>query len=88
MATRYDKLPSNFLGFVQLATIRLWVRFVRTAGSSRLENAQPWMSGLAHREAIERAGDFRLLGVTGKVRRAFQTSSVTQLRYRLRPANL
>jgi len=47
VATRYDKLPSNFLGFVQLATIRLWVRFVRTAGSSRLENAQPWMSGLA-----------------------------------------
>ena len=28
VATRYDKLASSFLGFVQLATIRLWIRFV------------------------------------------------------------
>ncbi|MBZ9894288.1 MULTISPECIES: IS5 family transposase [unclassified Mesorhizobium] len=28
-ATRYDKLASSFLGFVQLATIRRWIRFVR-----------------------------------------------------------
>jgi len=28
IATRYDKLASSFLGFVQLATIRLWIRFV------------------------------------------------------------
>lgn len=28
VATRYDKLASSFLGFVQLATIRIWVRFV------------------------------------------------------------
>lgn len=27
-ATRYDKLGNSFLGFVQLATIRLWIRFV------------------------------------------------------------
>lgn len=30
-ATRYDKLATSFLGFVQLATIRLWIRFVHTA---------------------------------------------------------
>ena len=29
-ATRYDKLANSFLGFVQLATIRLWIRFVHT----------------------------------------------------------
>lgn len=28
VATRYDKLASSFLGFVQLATIRIWIRFV------------------------------------------------------------
>jgi transposase len=30
VATRYDKLASSFLGFVQLATIRYWFRFVHT----------------------------------------------------------
>lgn len=30
IATRYDKLASSFLGFVQIATIRLWIRFVHT----------------------------------------------------------
>jgi hypothetical protein len=28
-ATRYDKLASSFIVFVQLATIRIWIRFVR-----------------------------------------------------------
>ncbi len=28
VATRYDKLTNSFLGFVQLATIRIWTRFV------------------------------------------------------------
>lgn len=28
VATRYDQLASSFLGFVQLATIRLWIKFV------------------------------------------------------------
>ena len=28
VATRYDKLASSFIGFVQLATIRIWIRFV------------------------------------------------------------
>src|SRR4051794_14144998 len=32
VATRYDKLASSFLGFVQLATIRIWIRFVHAAG--------------------------------------------------------
>ncbi len=31
VATRYDKLASSFLGFVQIATIRLWIRFVHEA---------------------------------------------------------
>lgn len=30
IATRYDKLASSFLGFVQIATIRQWIRFVHT----------------------------------------------------------
>jgi transposase len=30
VATRYDKLASSFLGFVQLETIRCWIRFVHT----------------------------------------------------------
>lgn len=30
IATRYDKLASSLLGFVQLATIRIWIRFVHT----------------------------------------------------------
>lgn len=34
VATRYDKLASSFLGFVQLATILCWVRFVRTTEST------------------------------------------------------
>jgi transposase len=28
VATRYDKLASSFLDFVQLATIRCWIKFV------------------------------------------------------------
>lgn len=31
VATRYDKLASSFLGFVQLDTIRYWIRFIHTA---------------------------------------------------------
>jgi transposase len=27
VATRYDKLTSSFLEFVQLLTIRIWIRF-------------------------------------------------------------
>ena len=30
VATRYDKLTNSFLGFVQLATIEIWIRFVHT----------------------------------------------------------
>jgi transposase len=26
VTTRYDKLPANYLAFVQLASIRLWLR--------------------------------------------------------------
>lgn len=26
VATRYDKLPANFLGFVKLAAIAIWLR--------------------------------------------------------------
>lgn len=31
VATRYDKLANSFLGFIQITTIRLWIRFVHTA---------------------------------------------------------
>jgi transposase len=30
VATRYDKLASSFVGFVQFATIRCWIRFLHT----------------------------------------------------------
>ena len=30
VAPRYDKLAFSFLGFVQLPTIRCWIRFVHT----------------------------------------------------------
>ena len=31
VATRYDHTATSFLGFVQLAAIRLWISFVRAA---------------------------------------------------------
>ncbi|HME20422.1 MAG TPA: IS5 family transposase [Acetobacteraceae bacterium] len=31
VATRFDKLASSFLGFVQITSIRYWIRFVNTA---------------------------------------------------------
>ena len=31
VASRYDKLAESFMGFVQLATIRMWIRFVHAA---------------------------------------------------------
>ncbi|PWC26347.1 DDE transposase, partial [Pseudoroseomonas aestuarii] len=31
VATRYDHTASSFLGFVQLAAIRLWISFVHAA---------------------------------------------------------
>ncbi|MCA3160295.1 MAG: transposase, partial [Burkholderiales bacterium] len=42
-ATRYDKLASSFLGFVQLATIRCWIRFVHTTslGLIHCERSEP-----------------------------------------------
>ena len=30
VATRYDKSAGSFLSFVQLATVRRWMRFVHT----------------------------------------------------------
>lgn len=30
VATHYDKLASSFLAFVQIATIRCWIKFVHT----------------------------------------------------------
>jgi transposase len=31
VATRYDRLAANYLAFVQLASIRLWLRFYESA---------------------------------------------------------
>jgi len=31
VATRYDKLTANYLAFVQLASIRLWLRVYESA---------------------------------------------------------
>ena len=30
VASRYDKLAESFMGFVQLAALRMWVKFVHT----------------------------------------------------------
>ena len=35
IATRYDKLAANYLAFIQLASIRLWLRVNRDAQSAR-----------------------------------------------------
>jgi hypothetical protein len=37
VATRYDKLAANYLAFVQLASIRLWLR-VNESTSSHVES--------------------------------------------------
>ena len=42
VATRYDKLAANYLAFVQLASIRLWLRVNKSA--SYLGN-EPYPSG-------------------------------------------
>lgn len=31
VATRYDRLAANYLAFVQLASIRLWLRYYESA---------------------------------------------------------
>src|SRR6266699_2682175 len=38
VATRYDKLAANYLAFVQLASIRLWLRFNESAGQCQMSN--------------------------------------------------
>ena len=38
VATRYDKLIESFAAFVLLACIRIWIKFVHTAWSSRYFN--------------------------------------------------
>jgi len=35
LATRYDKLAANYLAFIQLASIRLWLRVYETTPSLR-----------------------------------------------------
>jgi hypothetical protein len=37
VATRYDKLAANYLAFVKLASIRIWVR---------ANESMPWIKGL------------------------------------------
>jgi Transposase DDE domain len=41
VATRYDKLAANFLAFIQLASIRLWLR----ANESTPLNENSWQLG-------------------------------------------
>jgi hypothetical protein len=44
VATRYDKLAANYLAFIQLASIRLWLRINEPATS--LEHfPEKWTSG-------------------------------------------
>ena len=39
VATRYDKLAANYLAFVQLASIRLWLRANESTSSHRSQGA-------------------------------------------------
>ena len=41
VARRYDKLAANYLAFVQLASIRLWLRVYESASWPRIAAALP-----------------------------------------------
>ena len=54
VATRYDHTASSFLGFVQLAAIRLWISFVHAAYESNYRALKAWAD---EAEAVLRAND-------------------------------
>ena len=63
VATRYDKLAANYLAFVKLASIRVWLRAnestPHTLGclNSRLESADPLKGPQRSRLAVDLAAD-------------------------------
>ncbi|OKO85989.1 hypothetical protein [Bradyrhizobium sp. AS23.2] len=57
--TRYDRLAANYLAFVQLASIRLWLRLHKSAAWNlpRCEAAaMPALTKTLHRHAMDGAG--------------------------------
>jgi hypothetical protein len=52
VATRYDKLAANYLAFVNLASIRVWLRANESA---------PWMGPHADVMCNEEVGDAKLI---------------------------
>jgi hypothetical protein len=58
VATRYDKLAANYLAFVQLASIRLWLRsLARLLGAPSCPNCAKFVAGSKLLELdLDRAG--------------------------------
>ena len=49
VATRYDKLLANFMGFVKLAAIAIWLKYLN--GHYRLERDEIWLNRLGIHES-------------------------------------
>src|SRR6516162_7041512 len=49
IATRYDKLAANYLAFVQLASIRLWLRVNESASLPKALGTTKKLSNFSHR---------------------------------------
>src|SRR5262249_44365868 len=57
VATRYDRLAANYLAFVQLASIRLWLRVNESASWDK--NCPPAVMTIANRHSDNRTSDAR-----------------------------
>ena len=58
LATRYDKTADSFLGFVLVASIRLWVRhFVHTTYDDLCQNTEEYSGNDTHRAAAMNIGE-------------------------------
>ena len=59
VATRYDKLAANYLAFVQLASIRLWLRFNKSTSCARSRHQREVYSTTSSARAITEGGTTR-----------------------------
>jgi hypothetical protein len=50
VATRYDKLAANYLAFIQLASIRLWLRANESGRTARVGGRSPMRVSSAEAE--------------------------------------
>ena len=49
VATRYDKLAANYLAFIQLASIRLWLRVNESAPYMSIDDVDAWVRETRHK---------------------------------------